>query len=86
MPEAVTYTEARQNFAKYMDQVCDDHDALIVTRQKSRPIVIMSLEDYNAMKETAYLMSTPANAERLMASIREADEGLAEKHELIRPE
>ena len=78
MPEAVTYTEARQNFAKYMDQVCDDHDALIVTRQKSRPIVMMSLE--------AYLMSTPANAERLMASIREADEGLAEKHELIRPE
>lgn len=86
MPEAVTYTEARQNFAKYMDQVCDDHDALIVTRQKSRPIVMMSLEDYNAMKETAYLMSTPANAGRLMASIREADEGLAEKHELIRPE
>jgi len=86
MPEAVTYTEARQNFEKYMDQVCDDHDAFIVTRQKSRPIVMMSLEDYNAMKETAYLMSTPASAERLMASIREADEGLAEKHELIRPE
>lgn len=39
MPETVTYTEARQNFEKYMDQVCDDHDAFIVTRQKSRPIV-----------------------------------------------
>ncbi len=86
MPEAVTYSEARQNFASFMDRVCDDHEPIIVTRQKSRPVVLMSLEDYNAMAETAYLLSTPANAERLMASIREADEGLAQEHELIRPE
>lgn len=83
MPEAITYTEARQNFAKYMNQVCDDHDAIIVTRQKSRPIVMMSLEDYNAMKETAYLMSTPANAKALTESIEEINAGLAEKHDLI---
>lgn len=86
MPEAVTYSEARQNFASFMDRVCDDHEPIIVTRQKSRPVVLMSLEDYNAMAETAYLLSTPANAERLMASVREADEGLAQEHELIRPE
>ena len=86
MPEAVTYSEARQNFASFMDRVCDDHDPIIVTRQKSRPIVLMSLEDYNAMAETAYLLSTPANAERLLASVREADRGLAQEHELIRPE
>ena len=83
MPEAITYTEARQNFASVMDRACDDHEPIIVTRQKSRPIVLMSLEDYNAMAETAYLLSTPANAERLMASVREADAGLAQERELV---
>lgn len=86
MPEAITYTEARQNFASVMDRACDDHEPIIVTRQKSRPVVLMSLEDYNAMAETAYLLSTPANAERLMASVREADAGLARERELVDPE
>jgi antitoxin YefM len=86
MPEAITYTEARQNFASVMDRACDDHEPIIVTRQKSRPVVLMSLEDYNAMAETAYLLSTPANAERLMASIREANAGLAQEHDLVQPE
>jgi antitoxin YefM len=86
MPEAITYTEARQNFASVMDRACDNHEPIIVTRQKSRPVVLMSLEDYNAMAETAYLLSTPANAERLMASIREADAGLARERELVHPE
>ncbi len=86
MPEAITYTEARQNFASVMDRACDDHEPIIVTRQKSRPVVLMSLEDYNSMAETAYLLSTPANAERLMASIREADAGLARERELVNPE
>ena len=86
MPEAITYTEARQNFASVMDRAFDDHEPIIVTRQKSRPVVLMSLEDYNAMVETAYLLSTPANAERLMASVREADAGLAQERELANPE
>ncbi len=86
MPEAITYTEARQNFASVMDRVCDDHEPVIVTRQKSRPVVLMSLEDYNSMVETAYLLSTPANAERLMASVREADAGLAQERELANSE
>lgn len=71
---AISYTEARENLAKVMDQVCQDHNPVIITRYKKEAVVIMSLEDYNSLEETAYLMRSPANARRLTASIAEAEQ------------
>jgi len=72
--EATTYTAARQNLAKTMDKVCRDHAPVIVTRNKSDSVVIMSLEDYEALEETAYLLRAPKNARRLIESIAELGE------------
>lgn len=70
MPEAITYTDARKNLAATMDAVCDAHEPVIITRRKSQAVVMMSLADYNSIAETAYLLQSPANAERLRASVR----------------
>ena len=67
--EAITYTAARQNLAKTMDKVCKDRAPMIVTRKSSNAVVIMSLEDYEALEETAYLLRSPKNTRRLIESI-----------------
>jgi antitoxin YefM len=67
--EAITYSQTRQHLAEIMDRVSDDRAPILVTRQKGRPVVMMSLDDYNALEETAYLLRNPKNAKRLMESI-----------------
>jgi antitoxin YefM len=67
--QAMTYTAARAQFAQTMDQVCDDHEPVIITRNGSQHVVLMSLEDYKALEETSYLLRSPANAQRLLASV-----------------
>lgn len=69
MPEAINYTEARKNLAATMDKVCQDHETLIITRRGAKPVVMISLEDYNSLQETAYLLQNPTNAARLMKSV-----------------
>ncbi len=54
-----------------MEKVCADHTSVVVTRQKQKSVVIMSLEDYNAMEETLYLLKSPKNAERLKRAIND---------------
>ena len=66
---AITYSEARQNLAATMEQVCDHHEPVIITRQKAPSVVMMSLEDYSSIMETAYLLRSPANAKRLRESL-----------------
>ncbi len=56
-----------------MDKVCDDHTPIIITRKNQRSVVMMSLEDYEALEETAYLLRSPRNARRLLESIAELD-------------
>ena len=73
--EAINYTVARQTLAQKMDQVCDDHTPIIITRQNNRSVVMLSLEDYKALEETAYLLRSPKNAKRLMESILELESG-----------
>ncbi|MCL4261597.1 MAG: type II toxin-antitoxin system prevent-host-death family antitoxin [Anaerolineae bacterium] len=73
--EAINYTVVRQTLAQKMDQVCDDHTPIIVTRQNNRSVVMLSLEDYQALEETAYLLRSPRNAKRLMESILELESG-----------
>ncbi len=81
--EAISYTIVRQTLAQKMDQVCDDHTPIIVTRQNNRSVVMLSLEDYQALEETAYLLRSPKNAKRLMESILELESGLGTERGLI---
>jgi len=80
---AVTYTYVRNNLAKTLEKVCDDHDPVIVTRQNQNSVVIMSLEDYESLTETAYLLRSPKNAQRLIRSIADLDSGKGKQRELI---
>jgi len=72
---AITYTAARENLASTMDKVCDDREPVIITRNRDQAVVMVSLEDYKAMEETAYLMRSPTNARRLLASIKQLESG-----------
>ena len=73
--DAITYTAARANLAKTMDRVCDDHEPLIITRNGEQSVVMLSLEDYNALEESAFLLRSPANARRLLASVAQLSAG-----------
>jgi len=81
--DALSYSSVRKNLVKTMEKVCDDHSPVIVTRKNARAVVIMSLEDYHAIEETAYLLRSPANAERLQQSIKQAEDGKLVKHDLL---
>ena len=81
--EAITYTAARQNLAKTMDKVCMDHSPVIVTRKSSNSVVIMSLDDFEALQETAYLLRSPKNARHLLESIAQLENGKGIEKELI---
>jgi antitoxin YefM len=67
--DTMTYSYTRQHFADVMDRVNDDRAPLLITRQQGKPVVMMSLDDFNALEETAYLLRSPANAQRLIAAI-----------------
>ena len=81
--DAIPYTRLRANLAGEMDRVCEDHAPLIVTRKASASVVMMSLEDYEALEETAYLLRSPKNALRLLQSIAELESGGGTERELV---
>ena len=82
---AITYTAARENLASTMDKVCDDREPLIIRRNRDQAVVMVSLEDYKAMEETAYLMRSSANARRLLASIMQLESGQGKLRKLKQP-
>lgn len=71
----LTYTAARAKLAETMKQVCENHEPVIITRQKAEPVVMLSLEDFKSMEETAYLLRSPENARRLLESVAELIKG-----------
>ena len=81
--DAISYTTARANLAKTMEKVCNDHAPVIITRKSESPVVMMSLDDYQAMEETAYLLRAPANARHLLESIAELETGKGVERKLI---
>lgn len=80
--DAISYTAARANLAATMNRVCDDHEPLIITRNSEQAVVMMSLEDYKALEETAYLLRSPQNAQRLLASIAQLEAGQGQERSL----
>ncbi|MBW1785915.1 MAG: type II toxin-antitoxin system prevent-host-death family antitoxin [Deltaproteobacteria bacterium] len=81
--KAMSYTAARQNLAKTMEKVCEDHAPVIVTRKSSNSVVIMSLDDYEALEETAYLLRSPKNTRRLIESIAQLENSKGTEKELL---
>ena len=75
--KTLSSTELRKNLSKLMDQVNDDHEPVIVTRASGKPAVLLSLEDYDSMDETAYLLASPENARLLREAIAEGEAGNA---------
>lgn len=73
--DAIAYTTLRANLATEMDRVCADHVPLIVTRKGAGSVVMLSLEDYEALEETSHLLRSPRSARRLLESIAELESG-----------
>ncbi|MHB1171135.1 MAG: type II toxin-antitoxin system Phd/YefM family antitoxin [Lacisediminihabitans sp.] len=73
--KTMTYSESRANYAATLDAVTDDREEVVITRAGREPVVIVSLEDYESLKETAYLLRSPANARRLLESIERLEAG-----------
>lgn len=84
--DALTYSYTRQNLAEVMRKVNDDHSPVVVTTQRGKPVVIMSLDDYQALEETAYVLRTQKGAKRLLDSVERLRAGQGEVHQLIADE
>jgi antitoxin YefM len=79
----ISYSSFRSNLASTLDKVNDDHKPVLITRQNGKPAVLLSLEDFHSYQETAYLMASPKNSQRLNQAIEEAEAGMTTQHELI---
>jgi antitoxin YefM len=78
----ISDTEFRENLKKHLDSVCESRSPLVVTRQDGEPVVVISVAEYEALEETLHLLRDPANAERLLQSIREAEAGKLVEHDV----
>ena len=79
MPTETSYTELRENLASYLDRVVDDREVVVVKRRGARDVAIIAADELAGMAETAYLVRSPANARRLLESLRELDRGRGTK-------
>lgn len=78
----MSYSESRARYAETLDAVVNDREEVVITRAGHDPVVMVSLDDYESLKETAYLLRTPENARRLIASIERLESGHGELHDL----
>ena len=81
--DTMSYTAFRNDLASVLDKVNDDHKPVLITRQNGKPAVVISLEDFQAYEETAYLMASPKNAARLNDAINQVAAGQAMQRGLI---
>ena len=82
--DAITYSTARAKLADTMDRVCDDHEPIIITRNGEQAVVMMSLEDFNSLEETSYLLRSPKNAKRLLESLTALETGMGKVRSLAK--
>lgn len=80
--KSISYTSARSNLARTMEQVCEDHAPIAITRKGEGAVVMMSMADYQSLEETASLLRSPKNARRLMEAIAELESGKGKKRAL----
>ncbi len=78
--QAITFNQAIQNFANFMDEVSDNHEPLIITHENHKAVVLISLEDFNAWQETEYLTRSPANAKDLLQAV----DDIAQRNNLVK--
>lgn len=71
----LTYSQSRANYAETLNSVVDDREEVVATRAGREPVVIVSLADYESLKESAYLLRSPENARRLLSSIEALEAG-----------
>ena len=84
--KVVTEQEARAQLGELAESTWDNHDIVVIAREGGRSAVLLSLEDYESLNETAYLLRSPANAERLLKSLGDVKLGInMQEHELIEP-
>ena len=81
--DTISYTAARAKLANTMDRVCEDHEPVIITRSHQPSVVMISLEDYNALEETAYLLRSPKNARRLLEAVADLEKGRGRQREIV---
>lgn len=81
--ESLSYTSARSNLAKTMNKVCEDHGPVAITRKGQGSVVMISMDDYQALEETACLLRSPKNTRRLIAAIAELEDGKGLEKELV---
>ena len=81
--DTINFTQARKNFSSVLDQVVESNDYTVITRREKPDAVVMSLEYFNSLMETLHLMSSPANAERLLSAIAQHKQGAGEARDLI---
>lgn len=81
--DTISYTAIRNNLAKTIDKVNEDHAPVIITRQNGSSAVLMSLDDYNAYEETAYLLRSPTNAARLIKAMQDVEQNNIRERTLI---
>ncbi|BBA99578.1 hypothetical protein RVR_6262 [Actinacidiphila reveromycinica] len=84
--KTVTYSESRARYAEVLDSVNDDREEVVITRAGHDPVVIVSLDAYESLRETAYLLRSPADARRLLASIDRLEHGAGTPRELVEDE
>jgi len=80
----VSFTEARNSLKSVLNRVVEDADCTIITRRDTEDAVVMSLDYYNGLMETVYLLKSPANAEHLDESIEQFRQGKVQEHKLLR--
>ena len=81
--DSLSYTSARSNLAKTMERVCNDHAPIAITRHGMGAVVMMAMDDYQALEETAYLLRSPKNMRRLIESVIEFERGEGSERELL---
>jgi antitoxin YefM len=80
--KTISYSESRANYARVLDSVLDDREEVVITRAGRDPVVLVALDDYESLKETAYLLRNPANARRLLNAIERLEKGDGAEHDL----
>mgnify|MGYP001788673027 CR=1 FL=1 len=78
-------TESRARYAEVLDSVANDREEIVITRARHEPVVTVSLEDYESLRETAYLMRSPTNARRLHDAMERLESGRGAPHDIIDP-